>query len=170
MPQLNKKIQNQGIKVVLFCTLWIKSFTEPSLLHFEWQVRLMTLPKSLLFQYIGCVTVRLVPSLMANDRTIVNVQMVRPFEMKWPRNYIFLTIIWLHFQASSFYVVLFNISLGIYQFDLRSKETMICLSVKFNVCPSDPQAIKLTHTFVPHQSWRQNFLFVWHVLTNLFCA
>ena len=182
MPQLNKKIQNQGIKVVLFCTLWIKSFTEPSLLHFEWQVRLMTLPKSLLFQYIGCVTVRLVPSLMANDRTIVNVQMVRPFEMKRPRNYIFLfrsslTIIWLNFPifflfffSSSFYVVLSNISLSIYQFDLRSKETMICLSVKFNVCPSDPQAIKLTHTFVPHQSWRQNFLFVWHVLTNLFCA
>ena len=80
MPQLNKKIQNQGIKVVLFCTLWIKSFTEPSLLHFEWQVRLMTLPKSLLFQYIGCVTVRLVYSLMVNDRTIVNVQIVRSFE------------------------------------------------------------------------------------------
>ena len=74
------------------------------------------------------------------------------------------------FFSSSFYVVLSNISLSIYQFDLRSKETMICLSVKFNVCPSDPQAIKLTHTFVPHQSWRQNFLFVWHVLTNLFCA
>ena len=100
---LTKKIQNQGIKVVLFCTLWIKSFTEPSLLHFEWQVRLMTLPKSLLFQYIGCVTVRLVPSLMVNDRALVNAGMVRPFEIKWPRNYVFL--IW----SSNLPIMLFYI-------------------------------------------------------------
>ena len=142
----------------------------------------MTLPKSLLFQYIDCVTVRLVHSLMVNDRTIVNVQMVRSFEMKWPGQHIFLirssnlTIIWFYFPISfvllqkHFDMVLSLYAQGIYQFDLRSKETMICLSVNFNGCPSDPQAIKLTHTFVPHQSWRQNFLFVWQILTNLSCT